>query len=188
MNFSNCCKLQICYLHQTCWSCLSWERKVKVWGRTTFLLFCNKFTILLTPHQNGNYPIFTARKRSLGQGNVFTRVCHSILHDDTSSLAAWSQVPSGGSVFGPMFLLRGRGVSLSGPMFLRRGGGSSPWTETPPTPVTIRILLEYILVGSFNQATYLCFHQFCIFYFLLCSPLTRKCHHLWCGLPLDQRS
>ena len=48
--------------------------------------------------------IFTARKRSLGQGNVFTRMCHSVhggrgsLYDATSCLAVWSHVLSGGSV------------------------------------------------------------------------------------------
>ena len=68
-------------------------------------------------------PFITARKRSLGQGNVFILVCQSFcsqgtgsLYDVISCLAAWSHVPSGGiSVYGPMFLL---GVSISGPMFL----------------------------------------------------------------------
>ena len=47
--------------------------------------------------------IFTARKRSLGQSNVFTCMCHSGvflggrgLYDVTSFLAAWSHVPSRG--------------------------------------------------------------------------------------------
>ena len=167
MNFSNCCKLQICYLHQTCWSCLSWERKVKVWGSTTFLLFCNKFTILLTPHQNGNYPIFTARKRSLGQGNVFTRVCHSILHDDTSSLAAWSQVPSGGSVFGPMFLLRGRGVSVSGPMFLR--GGLPPGQRPPLPQLRYAFYWNTFLLGVLIKPRTFVFISFAFFTFF-CVP------------------
>ena len=68
--------------------------------------------------------ICTARKRSLGQGNVFTRMCHSVhggrgsLYDVTSCLAAWSHVLSGGSVSGPMYFL---GVSVSGPIFLPEG-------------------------------------------------------------------
>ena len=41
------------------------------------------------------YMIFTARKRSLGQGNIFTGVCQSFC-------LGW-----GVSVPGPMFLLRG---------------------------------------------------------------------------------
>ena len=59
-------------------------------------------------------PIFTADKQSLGQGNVFTRVCYSVhrgkgpLYDVTPCLAAWSHAPS-------------RGVSVSGPMFLPTG-------------------------------------------------------------------
>ena len=46
--------------------------------------------------------LITARKRSLVQGNVFIRMCHSVqggsLYDVTSCLAAWSHVPSGGSL------------------------------------------------------------------------------------------
>ena len=44
--------------------------------------------------------IVTARKSSLGQGNVFTGVCLSMvggsLYYVTSCLAAWSHVPSRG--------------------------------------------------------------------------------------------
>ena len=54
-------------------------------------------------HSMRNSGIFTARKRSSVQGNVFVPVCHSVhrgesLYDVTSCLAAWSQVPSGGSL------------------------------------------------------------------------------------------
>ena len=95
--------------------------------------------------------IFTARKRCLGQGNVFTRVCHSV------------HIPSGGGrgglcvvsrpvwLLGPMFLqgdlclssyVPSR-VSNSRPMFHPGGlpdkdpldknppGQRPPWTETP---------------------------------------------------------
>ena len=45
--------------------------------------------------------LVTARKRSLGQGNVFTHVCHSG-HGGKGlcmmSLPVWSHVPSGGSL------------------------------------------------------------------------------------------
>ena len=71
---------------------------------------------------------FTACKRSLGQGNVFTGVYPSTtggggrgsLYDVISSLADWSRVP----VSGPMFLA---GESLS------RGSlsGRPHWTEAP---------------------------------------------------------
>ena len=54
--------------------------------------------ILLTFQDLKTGFILTARKRSLGQGNVFRGVCLSMgcLYDVTSCLAAWSHVPSGG--------------------------------------------------------------------------------------------
>ena len=60
--------------------------------------------------------IFTARKRSFRQDNVFTGVClptggRGSLYDVTSCLDDGSNVPSRGSVSGPMFLW---GVSLPG--------------------------------------------------------------------------
>ena len=51
-----------------------------------------------------NFGIFTARKWSMGQSNVFTFVCHSVhrrirsLYGVTSCLADWSHVPSRGSL------------------------------------------------------------------------------------------
>ena len=48
--------------------------------------------------------VITTRKRSLGQGNVFTHVCYSVhrgrgsLYDVTSCLVAWPHVPSRGSL------------------------------------------------------------------------------------------
>ena len=90
--------------------------------------------------------VVTVRKRSLGKGNVFSHVSHSVqrgrgsLYDVTSCLAAWSHVPWGGgvSVSSPMFLGVGslpqvlcsfQGVSVSGTMFLP---GGSPW-QSPKT-------------------------------------------------------
>ena len=80
--------------------------------------------------------LVTARKRSLGQGNVFRSICLSTggsLYDFTFTLAVWSHVPSWGS------------LSLA----------PSP-TETPPPPTAhlppygeewaVRILLECFLV------------------------------------------
>ena len=57
------------------------------------------------PHLLLRTVIITARKRSLGQGNIFTGMCQSFcpwgregsLYDVTSCLAAWSHVPSRGS-------------------------------------------------------------------------------------------
>ena len=78
--------------------------------------------------------IFTAHKRSLGQGNVFTGMCQSFCSQGVGGLCMMSL-----SVW-----LTGLGVSVSGPMFLLEGSvqgvfvwGMSPWqrpawTETPP--------------------------------------------------------
>ena len=64
--------------------------------------------------------LVTTHKQSLGQGNDFTRVCHSVhggsLYDVTSCLAARSHVPSRGGLWGSLShggLCAGRG-SLSG--------------------------------------------------------------------------
>ena len=90
--------------------------------------------------------IITARKRSLGQGNIFRSVCQSFcsqwgrgsLYDVTSCLAAWSHVPS------RMFL------SLVPRSFGERGlcpGRVCPGTPPPPEPEkrAVRILLECFL-------------------------------------------
>ena len=66
--------------------------------------------------------LITARKRSLGQGNIFTGMCQSFcpwgsLYAVTSCLAAWSHAPS-------------RGVSVPGPMFLQ--GSLSRGCLCPP--------------------------------------------------------
>ena len=70
--------------------------------------------------------IFTARKRSLGKGNIFTGICLSTagsLYDFTSCLAAWS-----------MFLLTGRSLCLVPYSFCGEGGsvqGSLPDRVAP---------------------------------------------------------
>ena len=62
----------------------------------------------------------TARKRSLGQGNAFTRICQSVrgggkesLYDVTSCPTAWSHVPPGEGAYvsGPCSF---QGVSAQG--------------------------------------------------------------------------
>ena len=50
---------------------------------------CPKFLVPSVPTDNGKSPILTARKRSLGQGNVFTPVCHSVAQPP------WMQMPPG---------------------------------------------------------------------------------------------
>ena len=74
--------------------------------------------------------VITARKRSLGKGNVFTRLSfcswEGSLYDVTSCLAAWSHVPSG------------VGVSVSGPMFLLGGLRETPGQRPPPLPRTLK--------------------------------------------------
>ena len=91
--------------------------------------------------------VFIACKRSLGQGNVFAPVCHSVqggsLYDVTSCLAAWSHIPSGGS------LSRGSlsgvsvqggslsGVSVGGGVFVQ-GGSLSGGSLSGGPPVWLR--------------------------------------------------
>ena len=70
-------------------------------------------------------PIFTSCKRSLGQGNVFTPVCHSVHRE--------SSLSRGVSVRG--ICLGGlcpRGVSVWGVSDL----GDTPWQRPPPCTVT----------------------------------------------------
>ena len=77
--------------------------------------------------------VITARKRSLGQGNVFTHVCHSVqggsLYDVSSCLDVWCHVPSG--VGGSLSLVPCSfgGGSLSGRLLDR---------DLPPLPRTIK--------------------------------------------------
>ena len=63
------------------------------------------------------FPVITARKRSLGQGNVFTSICHTVhrvgtMYDITCCLAVWSHVRSGESLPPSMGVYVGRGLSL----------------------------------------------------------------------------
>ena len=62
--------------------------------------------------------VITARKRSLGLGNVFTHVCHSVhkMGLCMTSLSVW--------LCGPMFL-PGGGCSVRGRVSVRRRGGLS---------------------------------------------------------------
>ena len=100
------------------------------------------------------YLIVTVRKQSLGRGTIFLPVClftGGSLYDVTSCLAAWSHVPSGGSLslvtcsFGGLYLgVSVQGVSVWGSLSggsLSRGflsGGSlsrrvSSWQRTHHT-------------------------------------------------------
>ena len=75
-----------------CWSSWIGMRKTSA---TILAYFSTRFALL---SYNG---LITARKRSLGQGNVCTGVCLSTggsLYDVTSYLDAWSHVPSRGSL------------------------------------------------------------------------------------------
>ena len=60
--------------------------------------------------------IITARKRSLGQGNVFTSVCHSVHGGGSACLHPVGDLHPGGSA--------------SGEWGLHRGGGGG-WTDRP---------------------------------------------------------
>ena len=110
------------------------------------ITFCTQAVGILDPWAtwwNFHYLTFfpAVQIRSLGQGNVFTCVCHSVhrdgVSDVTSCLAAWSNVPS-------------RGVL--GHMFIRGGESAYRWVKQNPSPPpelgkwTVRIPLECILV------------------------------------------
>ena len=105
--------------------------------------------------------IITVRKRSLGQGNVFTPVCHSV-HGGGGS----SQHAMGRGVCIPT--CNGGGVHT--PLGRHPLGRNSPWAETPPgqahpqadtpwaDPISrrplkqaVRILLECTLVLNYFQ-------------------------------------
>ena len=96
---------------------------------------CNGSCTVHTTQGQGT--IVTARKRSLGQGNVFTPVCHS--------------VHRGGHCPSMHHRSHGRGVSVQGGSLSRRVSVWGVWTE-PPLPPTygheraFRILLQCILV------------------------------------------
>ena len=111
---------------------VSTEDKVVSYGHSTFMYAApwwanNGYdTTLFSCLCLSVWILITASKRSVGQGNVFTHVCHSVysgrgsLYDVTSCLAAWSHVPSG------------RGLCLLS--HVPSGGypwQRPPWTETP---------------------------------------------------------
>ena len=88
---------------------------------------------------------FTARKQSLGQGNIFRSVCLSAggpLYDITSCLAEWSPLPS------RVGLCPGGLVSIKGDGSLPRGS----LLEQPPESAkwAIRILRKCFLVNNFQ--------------------------------------
>ena len=81
--------------------------------------------------------IFTSRKRSLGQGNIFTPVCHSVPRGDASSwgvLPPRCLLPGGASSWGGVLPPRGcassRGLLPPGGCFLL---GGAWWSPPPPT-------------------------------------------------------
>ena len=91
-----------------------------------------------------NNVIFTARKRSLGQGNIFTPVCHSV-HRGGGGIQACIAGGIPACLAVGWSALRGRGVCSWG------GGGLLPegaWWRPPGQLLlrAVRILLECILV------------------------------------------
>ena len=86
--------------------------------------------------------IITARKRSLGQGNIFTPVCHSV-HGGGGGVACSQGVCSGGGGAGAC----SGGVPTPGGVcsWGVPGGDDPPWTTTM---WAVHILLECNLVIS----------------------------------------
>ena len=119
--------------------------------------------------------IFTARKRSLGQGNIFTPVCHSVHgggHAWQGGMAgghAWSGGVLGmGGMRGQGGMHGERGVCMAGECVWQRGhawqrgacmtkGGRHAWYACPPYEIrlvnarAVCILLECILVVFFGS-------------------------------------
>ena len=106
-------------------------------------------------HQNCDsllsFSFITARKRSLGQGNIFTPVCHSV-HRGACVVA-----PGGACVVAPVggwhaWLLQGGVVALGGVWLLLGGmhgcfqGGMRGIRRDTINERAVRILLECILV------------------------------------------
>ena len=109
---------------------------------------------LITPTVLWNISFITARKRSLGQGNIFTLVFHSV-HRGVLSQHALQVVSQ---------------HALQEGAWSGGGGGSAPkgsaWWRPPPGRLllrAVRILLECILVSSF--------------YFLECYVYTLQDHN-----------
>ena len=81
--------------------------------------------------------IFTARKQSLGQGNIFTPVCHSVHRG-----GAWAGTPSS------RYIPPGAGTPTLPPPPSRYTPGSSACWEMQAHNQAVHILLECILVLS----------------------------------------
>ena len=115
-------------------------------------------------------PIFTTRKRSLGQGNVFTRGCHSVRGGCLCMMSLPVWLP------GPMFLSRGvsiQGVSVRG-VFVQEGSLSRETLCQYSKERAVRILLECILVSFLDSVNYLTDS-----YFVFCSWMkTSECIRL----------
>ena len=91
--------------------------------------------------------IFTARKRSLGQGNIFIGVCQEFCSrgGGVSGAGGVSDGPLGGSSRGGVC---SGGCLVPEGICSRGGGGWVPGGDPPGRPLlqAVRILLEYILV------------------------------------------
>ena len=131
--------------------------------------------------QKFKFYIITARKRSFGQRNVFTHVCHSVHRGE--GVSVWCNFLSGWLVpcsyvshfaFSISFVSRSRRVSASGPMF--HPGGPCPgdgicqwdfpWTKIPlySDERAVRILLEcflvrYVSLDIVNKFPWNCFRE-----------------------------
>ena len=109
--------------------------------------------------QKNTYSHFYARKRSLGQGNVFTCVCHSV-HGGLSRMSLPVWLP------GPMFLSMGVSVQrrVSVQDDLCPGECLSRGTPQYSKERGVCILLECILVSFLDCTNYLTDS-----YFVFCS-------------------
>ena len=108
-----------------------WSNIARIFPRpSTFLKLNNRFiaiqhifAVFLSLHYNVQSLIFTARKRSLGQGNAFTGICHSFCPEGGGFTACITGHMTGGSAS-----RRGTLGRPPGPAYRGRGNPAPPET------------------------------------------------------------
>ena len=98
----------------------------------------SKFTVTFL----GSYRIFTARKQSLGQGNIFTSVCHSV-HGGVCTRGAC--MLGGMRGWGGGACLAGETATAAGHTHPTGMHSCSGWDLHPGKPVTVSVSTQFFL-------------------------------------------